>query len=464
MKFKTTLIGILIGVVILSQTACTKLEDVNSTNIDGDSDTYETGTDDEDSSSDDTKDANNNENETELINTKIMDEFEALVTGADVKLVDIITYLKSNIEAVTPDNASTMMLRFEELQIQNQTKLEDKYFPEIIQKSFQEADQKGIDFNEIDEQTDSSLRDLLQETKDSGYKLEQAEGFYFPVIDYSVYQQFAAYVTPDIKDYINITTVESGQVFAKDAALVIGWDEVIKRALSQETFLTNHSNSVKADVVKGLYQKYEKISMFGLNNTPLFDYETKIINEEAKLVYEDSLAIDLNSKFLLKLKGFMDIVKSNKYQLTEEVDRFRNENTTSENTTNDANTNKGNEGVEVGDNPYSVAGIDNASEFEKTFHLLQDLVAKEDKKTVAEYVAYPINVMIDGTKTNITDENKFIENYDRIINKTVKDAFLNQNVEDLFVNYMGVMVGQGELWFNQLEGTKHTYSIYGINN
>ena len=46
----------------------------------------------------------------------------------------------------------------------------------------------------------------------------------------------------------------------------------------------------------------------------------------------------------------------------------------------------------------------------------------------------------------------------------VKAALLAQKVEETFVNYKGVMVGQGELWITMLSGTKQLYTIYGINN
>jgi hypothetical protein len=451
MKLKLTLIGLIFGIAVLTQTACTKIEDTSVTK-DGDTDTIETEVDDTSNSSENSEEDNNVENDSNIDTTKIMDELEALTSSSEVKIVDVITYIKNNIENVPTELTTLMILRLEELQVKGQTILEDKYLSESIQLSFQKAYQNGDNFNEMEKLSDDTIRELLQETKDNGYKLEQAEGFYYPIIDYSIYQQFVSFVTPDIKDYINIKTVESEQVFAKDAALVIGWKEVINRVLATEAFLNNHGDTVKADAINELYLHYERISLFGLNNTPLFDYDTKVMNEKAKSVYEEFLSGDLKSTYLTKLKDFIEIVKANDYKLTEEVERIRNE-ITAEVITGTTEENR-----------YSVAGIDNAVEFEETFHLLQDLVSKEDKKAVAEYVAYPIKVMINGTKTELLDEATFIKNYDSIMTKEVIDALLNQKAEDMFVNYKGVMVGQGEIWFNKIEGTKHTYSIYGINN
>ncbi|TEB15874.1 hypothetical protein Psfp_01817 [Pelotomaculum sp. FP] len=99
----------------------------------------------------------------------------------------------------------------------------------------------------------------------------------FPIIDYSFYKKFSAFVTPDLKDYIDIMAEESDQVPAKDAALVIGWDEVLRRALNQEEFINAYKDSMKVDEVRELYKKYLTFTLYGLNNTPLFSYESVLI-------------------------------------------------------------------------------------------------------------------------------------------------------------------------------------------
>jgi hypothetical protein len=452
MKVKITLMGIMIGAVLITQTACSKLTEVNDdvTN----NGTYESDTKDT-LASEDTEDASNQETEQTMDDDKIMDEFDTLIAKENVKLSEVLTYVENNIGSITEENATIMVLNFEELQLKNRTVLEEKYYPEAVQVSFQEAFKNGADFNKIEELSDTSLRDLLEETKSSGYKLDQAEGMYYPVIDYSVYEQLVSTVAPDIKEYYSIMKVESDQAFAKDAALVIEWDEVINRALSAEKFLVTYSDSVKADVMKELYQRYETIALFGLNNTPLFDYESNTMNKEAKTVYEEILNNASTSNFLIKLKGYMEVLKANDYKLTEAVEQYRKELTNQEPSNTEGNTEE---------SRYSVAGIDNASEFEEEFLLLQELITKGNKKAVAEYIAYPITVSIDGIRTDISNENSFVENYDKIISESVKKAIINQKVEETFVNYKGVMVGQGEIWLNKLDGTKKTYSIYGINN
>ena len=80
--------------------------------------------------------------------------------------------------------------------------------------------------------------------------METAEGMFFPVIDYEFYRRYLAYLDSDFREYIEIMSLESSEPPAKDAALVIGWDEVIERALRQEKFLISFPESSKVPEVK----------------------------------------------------------------------------------------------------------------------------------------------------------------------------------------------------------------------
>lgn len=115
-------------------------------------------------------------------------------------------------------------------------------------------------------------------------------------------------------------------------------------------------------------------------------------------------------------------------------------------------------------NRYYVGGIDNATEFEATFNKLKTLVKDSKKEEVSKYVRYPISIKINGVKTQIKSEGDFIKNYDKIMTTEVKNAFVNQNVKDTFVNYQGVMVGNGEMWFAKCDKNKVKYCIIAINN
>ena len=115
-------------------------------------------------------------------------------------------------------------------------------------------------------------------------------------------------------------------------------------------------------------------------------------------------------------------------------------------------------------NRYEVAGIDDAAAFEAMFTIVQGLVKKDDKSQVAQYMLYPIHASIDGKKTKINNETDFVKHYDQIFNEKVKQALIQQDVNKTFVNYQGVMVGDGEIWFTAAADKGHKYYIYAVNN
>ncbi|MBC2581481.1 hypothetical protein [Clostridium sp. DJ247] len=118
-------------------------------------------------------------------------------------------------------------------------------------------------------------------------------------------------------------SIESNNTPAKDASLIIGWDEVIKRALKQESFINNYNDSIKINDIKQLYKKYVTFLLYGANNTPLFHYDSKIMVSDAKIAYTNILKSDNNSKLIESIKAFLNVLKKNDYKLTGEVENYR---------------------------------------------------------------------------------------------------------------------------------------------
>lgn len=76
-------------------------------------------------------------------------------------------------------------------------------------------------------------------------------------------------------------------------------------------------------------------------------------------------------------------------------------------------------------------------------------------------ILYPIRVQIDNQKVIIRDKEDFDENYDYIFNSTVVSAIKNVDYNDLYSNYQGIMIGNGEVWMSKVEDEM---KIIAINN
>lgn len=117
---------------------------------------------------------------------------------------------------------------------------------------------------------------------------------------------------------------------------------------------------------------------------------------------------------------------------------------------------------ETGINPYEVAGIDDQNKFETFFADVQALVGADDKEKLANYIQYPMHFFEGGKKdAPIKDSKAFIAAYDRIFTKEIKETIKTTTLADLFVNYKGINLGSGAVWFSANE--KGNIGIMTVN-
>lgn len=256
---------------------------------------------------------------------KIMSEFMALAEQ-DPKPDELIEFIDKNISNVSAKDASAMLGTLERAQESYLPKLEDRYNNDTaVQKKISDIFMQGFDMDKLYETKDPELKALLDETKAMGYKLETAEGMFFPIMNYEFLKKYSSYAEEDLRAYIDIMAVETNKVPAKDAALVIGWDEVVERALAQEGFIRNYGSSAYLGGVKKLQDKYITFMLYGLNNTPLFSYETKVMDPEAKAAFEKAVNANTDSDLTEMLDKYMELLEKSDYKLTAEVEKFRKE-------------------------------------------------------------------------------------------------------------------------------------------
>ncbi|MDF2840715.1 MAG: hypothetical protein K0Q99_1487 [Clostridia bacterium] len=254
--------------------------------------------------------------------SKIMSDFETLI-ASNPKAAAIIEFIDKNISSLSKENAAKLLAKLEEVQSKDLQGFGEKYYPEAIQSEMQKLYKPDFDLNKLDAVQTAELKDLLIETRNMGYKIETAEGTYFPVMNYEFYKKYSAYVADDIKEYIEIMARESNATPIKDAALIIDWNEIAKRAMAQEQFIKEYSSSIKVDAVKELHKRYLSFMLYGSNNTPLFDYDTKIMNAKAKDTYASAIKDNQDSETMQMLGKYMDILNKTNYKFSDEADTFR---------------------------------------------------------------------------------------------------------------------------------------------
>ena len=120
-------------------------------------------------------------------------------------------------------------------------------------------------------------------------------------------------------------------------------------------------------------------------------------------------------------------------------------------------------------NPYVAAGIENPGEFEKTFVALQAALTAGEKGKVVDAVLLPLRVTgwqdetLGKISRQFTSRQEVMDNYAEIFTPKIKEAILRQKPVDFFVNWQGVMVGNGETWLSISEKSPVRYGIIAVN-
>ncbi len=269
---------------------------------------------------------------------QIMSEFAALMAEQDLPVTKVVEYLDKHINKVSKEKASAMVLGLEAVQRANLAAWQQRYDDEVLQEKIRQLYGDRWSPQEIIGAATGDLRTLLLETIAGGYKVETVEGQYFPVIDYTFYRKYYGALTPGVVAYFELMAVESEHPPVKDAALMIGWEEILRRTANQERFLRLHGPQVRAAYeqrrgeygsvnpvasVRQLLKRYLGFALYGCDNTPLFAYRTKVMNPQARQAYEEYVFNEGEGEFCTQIKAYLEVLAKNDYRLTAEVEAYR---------------------------------------------------------------------------------------------------------------------------------------------
>jgi hypothetical protein len=111
-------------------------------------------------------------------------------------------------------------------------------------------------------------------------------------------------------------------------------------------------------------------------------------------------------------------------------------------------------------NPYAAAGISNPAHVTQFLARLKEAVAADDHPTVAAMVNYPLTVYSSGGRPfTYRDAAALSANYGRVFTPEVKAAVAAAKADDLFARDQGVMIGNGEIWMNEIHGSMKIITV-----
>ena len=98
-------------------------------------------------------------------------------------------------------------------------------------------------------------------------------------------------------------------------------------------------------------------------------------------------------------------------------------------------------------NRYGPAGADDDQLIHRNAFRFWDAVKRNDRKTVASLIAYPIKVTLSARTRSIRSSAELIANYDAIFSPGFRQAIAEAIPRNMFVRDQGIMLGSGQVWF-----------------
>ena len=131
-----------------------------------------------------------------------------------------------------------------------------------------------------------NLKDYQKKLKENGFQLASIEGMAYIEQDRDfVAKWFENRVSATMREYLQERNKENKEGFMKDAALVISGEQYVDRLIWLEKFTKYHSSFHFADDLKRQRKRLLAFFLTGADNTPLFVYSTRNLNQYYKDAY-----------------------------------------------------------------------------------------------------------------------------------------------------------------------------------
>lgn len=130
------------------------------------------------------------------------------------------------------------------------------------------------------------------------------------------YNVFKNYVTKDYSDFLLLEAKDNSVLYSADAGISITFEEVSERVLYWENYLNKYPKSKMFEKAREDYINYCTNYLFGMDNTPTFEYSTNEIYPENQIEFDRFISKNPKSKLtaLLNLL-FINIKKMNADEL-----------------------------------------------------------------------------------------------------------------------------------------------------
>lgn len=252
----------------------------------------------------------------------LMAQYQVLI-NENSPVSELSGFIEKNKTSLSRENVDKAVIGLVKVQQARLKDYEDKMFsPEI---NIPLNNYKYEDLLMLWNIKEEDIKNLLQDAFSNGYKLSASEGMYYPEIDYDkILKDFGGHASDKVAGYLEIMAAESNKHFATDAALIISPDELADRIVKAEKFIGSYPDFELVQQVEQFHSYYLQAYLLGLNNTPLFDYQTEKAKDSFVKSYENTINSQKGTKLAGILEEYTALLKKYDYTKSDEIMNFVN--------------------------------------------------------------------------------------------------------------------------------------------
>lgn len=109
------------------------------------------------------------------------------------------------------------------------------------------------------------------------------------------------------------------------------------------------------------------------------------------------------------------------------------------------------------DSTWGDASIKNVVALKQFILKLKKWSEADNRDSIAASIKYPLI-----GRSDITSSAQFLKEYDKIFTPKIKELLKDQNIGELYKNFTGVKIGNGEMWIANISETDNEPEIYKI--
>lgn len=269
------------------------------------------------------EDVEKTEEPIEYTREEIMKDFRDILKSKNEPM-SLVEFIDENVAKVEKEDAVEMIIGLENTQIEYAEKYTDEIFTEDYQSELlrlwelNPKESLFLNMDEIEEVKNEGLKELLEKLKHGKYKLIMMEGSLYPIIDYESMKDYDRYLDDETKSYLDVKSLESNEPSLIDAAIYVSFDELAARLIKVEDHIKKYPEGLKNEELLRLYSTYLKLYLSGSDNSPIYNYEDKVILEEVLNSYKKT-AKDQNSITGEITNKYKEIIENNNNIIDENV-------------------------------------------------------------------------------------------------------------------------------------------------